>query len=67
MESFNVVSTVAAVRAITLLKESPTKVMSCTLVASSNLDKVFNVTKDVTRGAGGPPVKMGGRPANLDD
>jgi hypothetical protein len=66
MESYNVISTTATVRTIPPLKESPMKVTSCTLVASSDLHKALDVTKDVTRGAGSPSAKMGGRPANLD-
>jgi hypothetical protein len=66
MESFNVVSTAAAMRVMPPLKVSSAEVTFCTLVASSDLDKVLDVTKEVTRGAGAPSVKMGGWPANID-
>jgi hypothetical protein len=59
MESFNVVSTIVVARAILPLKESHAKAVSCTLVISSDLDKVFDVTLDVTRGADAPSTKMG--------
>jgi hypothetical protein len=66
MKSFNVISTAAAMRGIPSVKESPVKVASCTLVASSDLDKVLDVTKDITRGADAPMTKMGGQLANID-
>jgi hypothetical protein len=66
MESFNVISIVAATRAILPLKESPVKVMSYTLVASSDLDKVLDMTKEVNRRVSAPSMKMDGRTTNID-
>jgi hypothetical protein len=63
MESFNVISTDAAARVMPLLKESPPKVMSCTLAAYGDLDKALDVTKGVTGGVGTLLANMGGRPA----
>jgi hypothetical protein len=36
----------------------PAKVMSCTLVASTDLERALDATKEVTEGAGVPLVKM---------
>jgi hypothetical protein len=67
MESFNVVSTAATVRAMMSLKESLVKVTSYTLITSSDSEKVLDMTKDVTRGASTPSAKMGGRLTNIND
>jgi hypothetical protein len=64
MESFNVVSTAVVKRAMPPLKESPTKVASYTLVASSDLDKSLDITKGVIGGASAPTAKMGSQLAN---
>jgi hypothetical protein len=65
MDSFNALSTVAAIRNITPLKEaSPAKVMSCDLVTLIDLEKDLDAAKEVTGGASAPSVKIAGRPAN---
>jgi hypothetical protein len=47
------------------LKESqPTKVMSCALVSSTDLEKDLEVAKEVTGGAGVPSTKMASWLAN---
>jgi hypothetical protein len=64
MDPFNALSTTAAARKIPPMKEaSPTKVMSCALVASTDLQKDLDAIKEVTVGAGAPSVKMASRPA----
>jgi hypothetical protein len=68
MDPFNALSTTVAARRIPPLKKaSPTKVMSCTLVASTNLQKDLDASKEVTGGAGVPLVKMVGLPAHSID
>jgi hypothetical protein len=65
MDPFNALSTAATARKIPLLKEAPpAKVMSCALVASTDLEKDLDAAKEVTRGADVPSVKMAGRSAN---
>jgi hypothetical protein len=62
-DPFNALSTTAAARKIPLLKEaSPAKVMSCALIASTDLQKDLDVVKKVTGGAGVPSVKMADQP-----
>jgi hypothetical protein len=63
MDPFNALSSAATARKIPLLKEaSPAKVMSCALVASKDLQKDLDATKEITGGAGTPLVKMAGQP-----
>jgi hypothetical protein len=63
MDPFNALSTAAAARKIPSLKEAPpTKVISCALVTSTELEKNLDATRDVTGGAGTPMVKMAGHP-----
>jgi hypothetical protein len=65
MDPFNALSTAVAVRMIPPLREAPpAKVMPCVLVASPNLERALDATKEVTGGASVPSVKMAGRPAN---
>jgi hypothetical protein len=64
MDPFNALSTTVATRKIPLLKEAPpAKVMSCALVTSTDLEMDLDDTKEVTRGADTPSVKMAGRSA----
>jgi hypothetical protein len=64
MDPFNAPSTTAAARKIPLLKEaSPTKVISCVLIASTDLQKDLDVVKEVTGGDDTPSAKMAGRSA----
>jgi hypothetical protein len=64
MDPFNALSTATTARKIPLLKEaSPAKVMSCALVASTDLHKDLDAAKEVTEGAGAPSVQMVGRSA----
>jgi hypothetical protein len=66
MDPFNALSTAAATRKITSLKEAPSaKVMSCALVASTNLEKDLDVAKGVTERAGMPSAKMAGQPTPM--
>jgi hypothetical protein len=61
MDPFNALSTTAAARRIPPLKEaSSAKVMSCALIASVDLQKDLDATKEVTGGAGAPSAKMAG-------
>jgi hypothetical protein len=47
------------------LKEAPpTKVMSCALAASTDLEKDLDAAKEVTGGAGAPMAKMADQLAN---
>jgi hypothetical protein len=65
MDPFNALSTVVAARKIQPLKEAPpTKVMSCALVTSTDLEKDLDAAKEVTDGAGAPSTKMAGRLTN---
>jgi hypothetical protein len=65
MDPFNALFSTAATRKIPPLKEAPpTKVLSCALVASINLEKDIDAMKEVTGGANMPSAKMAGRPAN---
>jgi hypothetical protein len=65
MGPINALSIAVATRKIPPLKEAPpTKVMSCALVALTNLERAFDVVKEVTGGADAPSAKMAGRPAN---
>jgi hypothetical protein len=65
MGPFNALSTAAAAKKIPPLKEAPpAKVMSCALVASTDLEKDLDAVKEVTRGVGAPSVKMVGRLAD---
>jgi hypothetical protein len=65
MNPFNALSIAATVRKILPLKEaSPAKVMSCALIASIDIQKDLDATKEVTGGAGAPSTKMASRPAN---
>jgi hypothetical protein len=65
MDPINALSTAAAARKIPPLKEAPpAKVMSCALVASTDLEKGLDAMKKVTRGASAPSMKMDGRAAN---
>jgi hypothetical protein len=62
MDPFNALSTTAAARKIPPLKEAPlVKVMSCALVASTNLEKELDAAREVTRGAGVPLAKLASR------
>jgi hypothetical protein len=66
MDPFNALSIIAAARKIPPLKEaSPTKVMSCALVTLTDLEKTLDATKEVTRGANTPSVKMAGQLPSL--
>jgi hypothetical protein len=68
MDPFNALSTAVAVRKIPPLKEAPpAKVLSCALVASTDLEKTLDAAQEVIRGAGMPSVKMVGWPANSPD
>jgi hypothetical protein len=59
----NALSIAAAARKIPPLKEaSPAKVMSCKLIASIDLQKELDATKEVTGGADAPSTKMACRP-----
>jgi hypothetical protein len=63
MDPFNALSTTAATWKIPPLKETPpAKVMSCTLVALTDLDDLV-VAKEVTGGASAPSAKMASRSA----
>jgi hypothetical protein len=65
MDPFNTMSTATAVRKIPPLREAPpAKVMSCALVASTDLERGLDATKEVTGGADTPSMKMAGRSAN---
>jgi hypothetical protein len=65
MDPFNALSTAAAVRKIPPLKEaSPTKVMLCVLVTSTDLQNDLDAAKEVTGGADAPSVKMFDRATN---
>jgi hypothetical protein len=62
MDPFNALSTAVITRMIPPLREAhPTKVASCTLVTSTNLEKALDVVKEVIGGAGAPSATMGGR------
>jgi hypothetical protein len=64
MDPFNALSTTVAARKIAPLKEaSPTKVMSCALIALTDLQKDLDAAKEVIGGASAPSVKMASRPA----
>jgi hypothetical protein len=64
MDPFNALSTTAAARTIPPLKEaSPAKVMLCSLITSTDLQKDLDAAKEVTGGASAPSVKMVSRPA----
>jgi hypothetical protein len=55
MHPFNAQSTTAATRKIPPLKEAPpTKVMSCAMVATTDLEKDLDAAKEVIGGAGVP-------------
>jgi hypothetical protein len=59
MDPFSALSTTNATRKIPLLKEAPhAKVMSCALVASTDLEKTLDDMKEVTGGADVPSAKM---------
>jgi hypothetical protein len=63
MDPFNVLS--IAPRKIPPLKDAPpTKVMSCALVASTDLEKTLDAAKEVTGGDGVPLAKKASRKAN---
>jgi hypothetical protein len=65
MDAFNDLSTAAAARKILPLKDMlPTKVMSCALVASTDLENDLDAAKEVIGGVGAPSVKMASRSAN---
>jgi hypothetical protein len=65
MDPFNALSTDAATRKIPPLKEVlHTKVMSCALVASIDLEKDLDDTKEVGEGVSVPLAKMVGLSAN---
>jgi hypothetical protein len=65
MDPINALSTAAAARKIPPLKEaSLTKIMSCALFTSIELQKDLDAAKEVTGGARPPLAKMAGRPAN---
>jgi hypothetical protein len=65
MDPFSALSTAATARKILPLKEaSPTKVMSCALVALTDLQKDLDAAEEVTGGAGTPSTKMASRPMN---
>jgi hypothetical protein len=65
MDPLNALSTTTAARKIPPLKEAPpAKVMSCALVASTDLEKDLDDVKEVTGGASVPSAKMAGVPAN---
>jgi hypothetical protein len=62
MDPFNALSTAVIARMIPPLREAhPTKVTSCTLVTSTDLEKALDVVKEVIGGAGAPSAMMGGR------
>jgi hypothetical protein len=64
MDPFNALSTAVAAMKIPPLKEAPpAKVMSCALVALTDLEKDLHAVKEVTGGASTPSAKMVGRPA----
>jgi hypothetical protein len=64
MDPFNALSPATAARMIPPLREAPpTKVTSCALVTSTDLEKALDVVKDIIGGVGAPSVIMGGRPA----
>jgi hypothetical protein len=71
MDPFNALSNAAATRKIPSLRDAPpAKVMSCALVASTDLERALDAVKEVTGGAGAPSTKMAnlsvnspGRPA----
>jgi hypothetical protein len=55
MDPFNALSIAAATRKIPPLKEaSPTKVMSCVLITSTDLQKYLDAAKVLTGGASVP-------------
>jgi hypothetical protein len=65
MDPLNALSTATAARKIPPLKEAPpAKVMSCALVALTDLEKDLYAAKEVTRGAGAPLAKIASQPAN---
>jgi hypothetical protein len=65
VDPFNALSTTTTTRKIPPLREAPpAKVMSCALVASTDLERAFDAAKEVTGGANVPSAKMAGRPAN---
>jgi hypothetical protein len=65
MDPFSALSTTTATRKFPPLREAPpAKVMSCALVASKDLERALDATKEVIGGAGMPSAKMAGRPAN---
>jgi hypothetical protein len=64
MDPFNALFTTTAARKIPQLKEAPlAKVISCALIVSTDLEKDFDATKEVIRGAGVPSVKMASQSA----
>jgi hypothetical protein len=63
MDPFNALSTTVAARKIPPMKEAPpAKVMSCALVASTDLEKDLDVVKEVLGGASMPLTKMASQP-----
>jgi hypothetical protein len=65
MDPFNALSTTIAARKIPPLKEvSPAKVMSCALIALTDLQKDLDDAKEVIGGAGASSVKMASQLAN---
>jgi hypothetical protein len=66
MDPFNTLSTVVAVRMIPPLREaSPTKVTSCVLGASTDLEKALDAAEEATGGDDTPSATMAGRPNPL--
>jgi hypothetical protein len=65
MDLFNTLSTTTPARKILPLKEaSPTKVVSCALIASTDLHNDLDAAKEVTGGASMPSANMADRPAH---
>jgi hypothetical protein len=65
VDPFNTLSTTAAARKTPPLKEAPpAKVMSCALVASTDLEKDLYAVREVTGRAGAPSAKMVGQLAD---
>jgi hypothetical protein len=65
MYPFNALPTAAAIRKIPPLREAPpTKVMSCALVTSTDLERAIDTAKEVTGGADAPSTKMARQPTN---
>jgi hypothetical protein len=65
MDPFNALSIATAARKIPPLKEElPANVISCALVALTDVEKDLDAAKEVTGGASAPSVKMVSRPAN---